>query len=166
MRLENVEEVREKEIEEKPQITSNEPLEFAGFWPRFWATILDSMVLLAMSYLLFDPIRKILGVEKDLYSIVDLMETIVGFIYYIVLTVKYGQTLGKMAVGIQVITQEGEPLTWGKVIYREIIGKIVSCLVLFIGYLAVAFDSKKRAWHDRMARTYVVKRKSQKGITA
>lgn len=159
MRLENFEGFEEKEMEETPQ---SEKQEFAGFWLRFWATILDSLVLLTISYLLFDPLRKILGVEQRTYSVVDLLDTIVGFIYYIVLTVKYGQTLGKMAVGIQVIDQEGEELTWGKVMYREIVGKIVSCLVLFIGYLAVAFDSKKRALHDRMAKTYVVKRNSRK----
>lgn len=164
MRLDNYEAIDEKKAwEEQPPL--NVTLNFAGFWLRFWATILDSIVLLAVSYLLFDPLRKIFGVEKDLYSFVDLLETIAGFVYYIVLTVKYGQTLGKMAAGIQVIHQEGEALTWGKVTYREIVGKIVSCLVLFIGYLAVAFDPKKRAWHDRMAKTYVVKRKSQKGAS-
>lgn len=159
MRLEKYEEVEEKELNEDRPIDVKENLEYAGFWLRFWATILDSLVLLAISYLLFDPLRKIMGVEKDMYSLVDLLDTIAGFVYYIVLTVKYGQTLGKMVAGIEVIHQEGEELTWGKVMYREIIGKIVSCLGLFIGYLAVAFDSKKRAWHDRMAKTYVVKRR-------
>ena len=130
---------------------------YAGFWIRFLAMLIDGVVLWALSALTFDLIRKAQGIGPLDISWVDLVEIIVYLAYYIILTVVYGQTLGKMVVGIRVIPQEGGANRWGAIILREVIGKFVSAIILLFGYLMAAFDSKKRAMHDRIAGTYVVK---------
>lgn len=150
-----------KHPEEQMEERDEAELQFAGFWSRFGATVLDGIVLMVVSYLLFDPIRKILGVEYQWFSVVDLLEMGFGFLYYVVFTAVYSQTLGKMVLGIVVIAQDRKPLTWSTVIFREVLGKLLSSIPIFIGYIVAAFDPQKRAWHDRMAKTYVVKRKAE-----
>jgi uncharacterized RDD family membrane protein YckC len=61
-----------------------------------------------------------------------------------------------MALGIKVVDREGRPPGLWKAFLREVVGKILSGLVIYIGYIWVAFDSEKRGWHDHIAGTYVV----------
>jgi uncharacterized RDD family membrane protein YckC len=132
--------------------------DYAGFWIRFAAALIDGLALQAVMWV----IRLVAGV--------DLLHppfwlTLIGYAiswsYATILTVKFGQTLGKMIVGVRVVRQDGRPLGWGQVLLRETLGKIVSALLLLIGYIMAGFDSKKRALHDRMASTYVIKVKSK-----
>lgn len=128
--------------------------EYAGFWIRLAAYILDGIVLACVSALL-DALFGAKIFKSPLW--LDLTEKLIALAYYVVLTVIYGQTLGKMAVGIRVIRQDGKPNTWGAILLREIVGKPLSFLILGIGFLMIAFDRQKRALHDRLAKTYVVK---------
>jgi uncharacterized RDD family membrane protein YckC len=131
-----------------------EDLKFAGFWIRFAALLLDGIVLYGVFFLL----RLVLNVDlMRPPANVTFIEYIIMFTYYVSLTVLYGQTLGKMALGIQVVRQDGSPNTWGYIILREVIGKFVSTVILLIGYIMAGFDSKKRGLHDRIGSTYVVK---------
>ena len=70
---------------------------------------------------------------------------------------KYAATPGKMALGLKVITADG-----GKVSYLKAFGRyfaeIVSGIILNIGYIMAAFDDEKRALHDRICNTRVVKK--------
>jgi uncharacterized RDD family membrane protein YckC len=129
-------------------------VKYAGFWIRFAALLLDIIVLTAISLIL----RVAIGVDLvNPPAGVALLETGISIAYYVVLTVMLGQTLGKMALGIEVVRQDGKPISWGWILLRETIGKLVSMFILFIGFIMAAFDSKKRALHDRMSNTYVIK---------
>ena len=130
---------------------------YAGFWLRFLATFIDFIVLSAVSAVSFDLIRRAQGIDPMELSWVDIPELIVGVAYYVIMTVVYGQTLGKMIVGIKVIPQDGGDNTWGNILFREVVGKALSALILMIGFLMAGFDRKNRALHDRMAGTLVVK---------
>ncbi len=67
-----------------------------------------------------------------------------------------GQTPGKMAVGVKIIRTDSSPVKWQCALCR-FLGYIVSVTTLFIGFVWVAFDSRKQGLHDRIADTYVVK---------
>jgi len=77
--------------------------------------------------------------------------------YFTFLTWRYGQTLGKKALNLRVVTTDYEPLSFGKAFLREVIGKFISTAILLIGFLWVAWDEKKQALHDKLAGTCVVK---------
>jgi uncharacterized RDD family membrane protein YckC len=62
-----------------------------------------------------------------------------------------------MALRIQVVRTDGTPMTYGRAFLREVLGKFVSGIVLGIGYLVVAFDRDKQGWHDKIAKTYVIR---------
>ena len=57
-------------------------------------------------------------------------------------------------MGIKVVPKDGGKLTWGTVLFREVIGRFISKL-LVIPYLLVVFMPKKEALHDLFADTYV-----------
>ncbi len=135
------------------------PLPYAGFWIRFLASLLDGLLLQGVTLLVFNPMRRAMGIVPEELSIVDLIELVVYFLYYIVLTWWSGQTLGKLITGIRVISanQPRGKLTLGQVLLREVIGKLLSAILLGLGYLWVAWNGKKQGWHDLMARTYVIR---------
>ncbi|MBI2887770.1 MAG: RDD family protein [Chloroflexi bacterium] len=79
-----------------------------------------------------------------------------NLLYFVLFTGIRGQTPGKMLVGIKVVDQEGRAPGIGRAIMREIIGKFVSALAIYIGYLWALWDPQSQTWHDKIAGTYVV----------
>jgi uncharacterized RDD family membrane protein YckC len=83
------------------------------------------------------------------------VQMLIAFAYETIFIWKYGATLGKMAVKIQVVTSEGGTLSYGRSVGRYF-AKWVSNLTCLIGYIMAAFDEEKRALHDRICNTRVV----------
>jgi uncharacterized RDD family membrane protein YckC len=136
-------------------ITTQANNAYAGFWIRFLAVLIDGIALQAV----FIVLNLILNVSllNPPWQI-TMFQYVIQIIYFVALTVLLGQTLGKMVVGIKVIRQDKDlPNTWGSILLRETIGKFVSAITLLIGYIMAAFNKEKKALHDRIARTYVVK---------
>ncbi len=67
-----------------------------------------------------------------------------------------GQTIGKLAMGIRVVTADGTPVPVGMAFARAGM-KLVSGAALGLGYLWMLWDPNKQTWHDKVAKTYVVK---------
>ena len=132
---------------------------YAGFWSRFVAYLIDMIVIYAIASLLntfsFGLLNKqldfpILGEESLSY-------VIVMFTYFIAMTYFFSQTLGKMIMKIKVETNKGEKLSLADVVYRELVGRLLTIFLVYIPYLAVAFTNKKKGLHDYIADTVVVK---------
>ena len=63
-----------------------------------------------------------------------------------------------MLLGLHVQDENGNKPTLKQVLLREVVGKIISTIILLIGYLWILWDPKKRGWHDYIAGTYVIKK--------
>lgn len=89
------------------------------------------------------------------YAIVVLAQ-VAYFVYF--WTQRDGQTIMNKALGIKVVKTDGSPITTGSGIVRYI-GYILDSIIfgLPIGFIWAAFDSKKQAWHDKLAGTIVIK---------
>lgn len=151
--------LRRKAVAQAPQ---NNPK--AGFWLRVVATIIDSVLLTIVQFLLTLGITLLIGtlgiaaVDDPAISMVIWLFGMSISIGYAVFFVGYcGQTPGKMALRIKVIRTDGGPMIYGRAVKREILGKFVSSVLLGIGYIMVAFDSQKQGLHDKIANTYVIK---------
>lgn len=72
------------------------------------------------------------------------------------MTYRYGATFGKMVMKIRVYKENEERLSIIDVIYRETIGRYLSSLILFIGYIFIGIDNRKRALHDMLCDTVVL----------
>lgn len=75
--------------------------------------------------------------------------------YFCAFTAVGGQTIGKMAVGIQVVTEDGRPVDGARAIRRTLAGT-ASTAMLGLGFVPALVGSERRALHDRVARTRVV----------
>ena len=127
---------------------------YAGFGIRFAALIIDAVVLGVIVAIL--SLVNITSMTDQSAS-GTIIQTLISFAYYIIFTATTGQTLGKMALGIMVVDANGGKLTIGKVILRETVGKFVSFVTLFIGFIIVRFDAKNQGFHDKIASSYVIK---------
>ncbi len=125
-------------------------VEYMGFWIRFAAALIDGVILFIISSILIIPLRFI-------YGPAIVFDIFLFWLYYWLFTGLKGQTPGKMAVGIKVVNYQGDIPGLGSAALREILGKVISTIVLCIGFFWVAGDRQKQGWHDKIASTYVVK---------
>lgn len=155
---------------------------YAGFWKRFAAYLIDALILGVASWIIILPVLGLIGIgassmeytEEDMMTMDDeaaaglaaamigacMMLWIViaaaGWLYFALMESSAKQaTLGKMALSIIVTDVNGNRLTFGRATGRYF-GKILSGLILYIGFIMAAFTEKKQALHDMIAGTLVV----------
>lgn len=138
-------------------------LEYAGFWVRVGASIIDTILLL------FFVIPLMLAFYGDSYwtdtSLIKgpvglLVEWILPAVAVIAFWVAKQATPGKMALSMKIVdAKTGDRPSAGQLIGRYL-GYFVSMLPLFLGILWVAFDRRKQGWHDKLAGTVVVRPKN------
>lgn len=128
-------------------------IEYMGFWIRFAAAIIDGVILFIISSILIIPTRFV----GFIYGPTIVFNIFLFWLYYWLLTGLKGQTIGKMAVGIKVVDAQGNKPGLGIAALREIPGKLISTIVLSIGFIWIAGDRQKQGWHDKIANTYVIK---------
>lgn len=63
-----------------------------------------------------------------------------------------------MAVGIRIVTMDGDQPGWGKALLREIIGKTVASALMLFGFVWIILDPQREGWHDKIAGTVVVRK--------
>lgn len=137
-------------------------LEYANVFTRFAATVIDGLLFIPFYIPLFILTRKAAesGQEADsTLALINLLILLVGICFAfwngIIRMGKTGQSLGKKFLGISVVDERGLPIGVGTAALREIIGKFVSGIVCYIGYLNAFWDDKKQGWHDKIAKSYV-----------
>ena len=135
---------------------------YIGFWSRLVALVIDEIIMIVAAVLCLIAI--VVVITGQSFGVTFFVGIFLSFAillavlmsYWIVFTAIWGQTLGKMALGIKVVNREGRPPGLWKAFLREVVGKILSGLPICMGYIWVAFDREKRGWHDHIAGTYVV----------
>jgi hypothetical protein len=77
--------------------------------------------------------------------------------YFVGLWGTTGQTIGMMLLGLHVVRDvDGGKITWGNAVLR-FVGLFVAFACIYIGVIWVAFDPRKRGWHDKIGGTVVVR---------
>ena len=120
---------------------------YAGFWIRFAAYIIDAIILFIVGVVLAIAAGGTTGA---------VLQIVVGIVYTVGFWTAQGATPGKMAVGIEITTVDGEPIDFGRALLRYI-GYLASAIILLIGFLMIAFTGQKRGLHDYIAGTVVIK---------
>ena len=131
----------------------SEPTNYAGFWIRFGAAFIDGLITGAAGVIILFATG---GSFENQNPLNNLINIIIGWLYAAAMESSDRQaTLGKIAVGIKVTDMNGERISFGKATGRHF-AKIISAIILLIGYIMAAFDAKKQALHDKMAGTLVL----------
>lgn len=134
---------------------------YAGFWIRFGSFLIDSILLGIVGGI----VGFIIGIATGgaggdtalAQNIAGFIGFVIGVAYYVVMESGPRQaTLGKMALGLKVTDMEGGRISAGKAAGRYF-SKILSAIILFIGFIMAGFTPKKQALHDIIAKTLVVK---------
>jgi uncharacterized RDD family membrane protein YckC len=119
----------------------------AGFWRRFAALLLDGILIGIVTGIL----RAIFGANGA-----NGIGTLIWLAYLTYFEGSSGQTVGKKALGIRVVDfSAGGSIGYGRAFIRSI-GRILSGLVLLLGYLWMLWDKEKQTWHDKFANSVVV----------
>lgn len=142
---------------ERTKIKTQAPA-YAGFWMRFWAYLLDLIMVFSINGMIIKPIFRGIGVslvDTGFFSAYGIVSGIVFYAYFILMTKYFQQTIGKMVFGLKVIPLNEKPLSWGTIIFREGIGRYISATITIL-YAIVAFTPKKQGLHDIFADTSVV----------
>ncbi|MBI5577154.1 MAG: RDD family protein [Deltaproteobacteria bacterium] len=141
-------------------------MNYAGFWPRVGAKLIDSVLIGIANYLTgavygaFNPgtqDTKRFGVFMAGQAVILLINIAFAVWYGTWFIGKFAATPGKMALGIKVVTSDGGTVSYKRALGRHF-AEWISGIILGIGYLMAAFDDQKRALHDRICDTRVVRK--------
>lgn len=143
----------------------NNDVLYAGFFTRLSAYVIDSIIIGVILLFVKLPKLFIAVMNPDMilfkpfifkFSFMDIVFYLLGLTYFVLMTYFFGATLGKKLLKIKVCKENNEKLTLIDVLYRESIGRYLSALVMFIGYIMIGVDSKKRGLHDILCDTLVI----------
>lgn len=130
---------------------------YVGFWPRLAAAIVDAVILNIVTYIVTTAVMMAFGDAVFTGIAISYGLSLgIGILYFAGLESSEKQaTFGKQALGIKVVDIEGNRISFGKAILRYIT-KIITGLMLGLGYFAIIFSEKKQGLYDMIAQTYVV----------
>jgi uncharacterized RDD family membrane protein YckC len=133
-------------------------MEYAGFWIRFVAVIIDSIILAVVQSCILLLLRPSFSAPEMLAAsgLYILISLVVSAAYEGFLIGQYGATPGKMALGLKVVRADGSPVSIG-LAFGRYFAKMLSGFILLIGYIMAAFDVQKRALHDMICDTRVIR---------
>jgi uncharacterized RDD family membrane protein YckC len=164
-------------LKEKPK---DYALEYAGFWIRLAAALIDFLILMAGIYILYCVIsQSFFWIFPNVPGVVNKFSDIAGgaplstgviwlsatillaflvasTVYFVASWAASGQTVGNLSMSIKIIRTDSSSLDL-RYSFIRFLGSMLCMATLGIGFIIIAFDSHKQGMHDKMADTYVVK---------
>ena len=154
------------------QAASGRMVTYAGFWKRFVAAIIDSIILSFVSMLFIvplvivgliggasgdfeDPDMSYLAIFFGMYLLIMMILFVMQWLYHAIMESTKGASLGKMAMGIRVTDMSGNPISFGRATGRYF-AKIISSITFLIGYIMAGFTQQKQALHDIISGCLVI----------
>ena len=122
-----------------------DPLQVSGFAPRLGAVVLDG-ILVALGTAPF-------GVDANVVIVIFLA-------YHVALWAWKSTTVGGIICQVRVVRSDGTPLTFADALVRGL-AAIFSVAVVGLGWFWALWDPSRQTWHDKIAKTYLVRAPSQ-----
>lgn len=136
-------------------------MEYAGFWIRAGASLIDTVLLLLVTLPLLISIYGWDYLEPETGFFAGPADFLVSWLLPALAVIAFWilkqATPGKMLISARIVdAASGQPATPGQLVGRYL-GYFVATLPLGLGILWVAFDRRKQGWHDKLAGTVVVR---------
>lgn len=125
----------------------------ANFWKRIVALIIDQGIILILLFFFFIS-ANMSKIHYDGWE--EFVYWIISSIYGSLMISRSGATYGKKLVKIKVLSDSYQPVSLGKALLRESVGKFLSSAVFSIGYLIALTNKEHQTWHDKIAHTFVL----------
>jgi uncharacterized RDD family membrane protein YckC len=168
------------DILDSPPVATQSNTAYASFGSRLGAFIIDAIIIWCVNLIVVAPIMTVMGFgiasqvsdgdlsEEETLGLIATVFAAVGttilitfaisLLYFAIMESSKSQaTLGKMAVGIKVTDMDGNRISFSKAFVRSI-GKIISNMIMYIGYIMAAFTDKRQGLHDMIANTLVLRK--------
>jgi uncharacterized RDD family membrane protein YckC len=138
---------------------------YAGFWIRFVAYLIDALIVgftsVALQAVLLPNMRSNASLAGQagglaLIGVAYIVGVAIAATYEGLFVYKLGATPGKMVLGLRVVRPDGGPISLGRAIGRYF-AKMLSAMILLIGFIMAGFDREKRGLHDMLVDTRVIK---------
>lgn len=148
-------------VTQNESIPSQSDRRYAGFWMRFWAYIVDGIIIFSINGFLLSPFKFLNNgaiVQFGYWTVNGFAAAIIFYVYFLLMTKFFGQTLGKMIFGLKVVSEKEESLTWTDLFFREVVGRFIYNIIgiLAVLYVVVAFTKEKQGIHDFIGKTHVI----------
>jgi len=147
----------------KEGVTVAGALDYAGFWRRLGALMLDGFIMWVVNMILYVPMIFVAAGSGEDPTVAVTFQLVIMFLQILLAAAyatwfvgKYGATPGKMAFKMKIVTSDGDKVTYGRALGRHF-ATMISGMTMLIGYLMAAFDEQKRTLHDRICDTRVVR---------
>jgi uncharacterized RDD family membrane protein YckC len=149
----------------KPQDDIASNWKYASFRIRFVADLLDGLFILAVAFPIYWLVdRRFISSETLTFSrngeelgISDVVVFALIFYNLIYLVGAKGYSWGRQVFGLRVVGYSGENIGFWRSFGRNLFAGFISSL-FYLGFLWVIWDQHKQAWHDKVFRTYVLKK--------
>jgi uncharacterized RDD family membrane protein YckC len=142
-------------------------MRYAGFWIRFLAKFIDGIILGIVNMIIqFVGMGLIVGTAPEsepsmippaIAMVMMLAQYGVAITYTTWFVGKFAATPGKMALGLKIVMSDGGRVSYLRAFARYF-AELLSAIILLIGYIMAAFDEEKRALHDRICDTRVIRK--------
>ncbi|MGB3261378.1 RDD family protein [Paenisporosarcina sp.] len=146
----------------KPSYTAHNNEQYvlkpAGFWVRFWAYLLDLLFISSITSIVIYPLFRIFGWDVQgttWYAPIGFVTGFIFYLYFVLMTKFFKQTVGKMVFGLRVIGLQEDSLSFSTILFREWIGRFFSATILPL-YWIIGLTPKKQGLHDFIADTMVI----------
>ena len=149
-------------------------VDYAGFWVRFFAFLIDVLILVGIVWLYngiwglasgagffgeeaVDPLLPdaVAGPSSSFWALSSVILFLMMVAYFVCFWGWRGQTPGKMVMRISIVRFDGARIGWGGAVMR-FLGYIISVLLFLLGFFWVAFDRRRQGFHDKIADTFVI----------
>lgn len=155
----------------KEGVATGAVMQYAGFWVRFGAKIIDYLILGIFQAILIGAMGLLVTTSAPSYDdpeaffssgamwmlgLQQLIAILIPALYTSFFLGRFGATPGKMACKLKVVSAEGTRVSYLRGLGRYF-AEFISAMILLIGYLMAAFDNEKRSLHDRICSTRVVR---------
>ena len=124
-----------------------QPVVSVGFGERLVAYLIDAVILFVINVILLVVLGPVAG---------RLLGFLLSIAYFVGFWTAQGTTPGKMAMGLRVVRQDGAPMD-GSTAALRYVGYILSSIPIGLGFLWIIWDPQHEGWHDKIAKTRVVK---------
>jgi len=136
------------QVQTTSTVASSIVVEYAGFWRRFLAVVMDAFILSAATG----------AVVAATFGTGVTLGFVASWLYEaVMMTSEWQATVGKRIMSIVVTDLDGKRLSFGRATGRHF-AKYISAFLLGIGFIIAAFTAKRQALHDMIAETLVIKR--------
>ena len=150
-------------------------VDYAGFWVRFWAFLIDTLIVVGIVWLfngiwglasgtgflgrdVTDPLLPdaVENAGSSLWVISSAILFLLIVAYFLCFWKWRGQTPGKMIMRLRIVRFDGAGIGWGGAVMR-LLGYIISIMLVLIGFFWVVMDTRRQGFHDKIADTFVIR---------